>query len=191
MPHAERLSGWDLNSYKVVGSEETKYLAQTVNSLFLQLRSVYQGKKYEAGSYDERRMLAPVVRYVERRNMHIRIANEVTTETELRSVVDATSDPLGGVSEFCVCPDYHESVGRYAFWVELQGNLGASTITAPSPYNASLHDLNENYLRDGLSGKIDMPVVRVLWKIRTRGGAAVGQIKVPVVVWEERAVCDV
>ncbi|KAI5991860.1 hypothetical protein EDD15DRAFT_2530544 [Pisolithus albus] len=133
--------------------------------------------------------------------MHIRIANELTTETQLRSVVDATSDPLGGVSEFCVCPDYHESVGRYAFLVELQGNLGASTVTAPSTFHASLHDLNENYLRDSLSGKIDVPVVRVLrpntfgdfrkWKIRTKGGAAVGQVKVPVVVWEGRAVCDV
>ncbi|KAI5997014.1 hypothetical protein EDD15DRAFT_2194709 [Pisolithus albus] len=155
--------------------------------------------------------------------MHIRIANEVTTETQLRSVVDAMSDQLGGVSDFCVCPDYHESVGRYAFVVELQGNLGeflvllhkpcwyahrpraqiflyagASTVTAPSPFHASLHDLNENYLRDSLSGKIDVPVVRVLrpntfgdfrrWKIRTSGGAAVGRVEVPVVVWERRAV---
>ncbi|KAI6033643.1 hypothetical protein BKA83DRAFT_4178988, partial [Pisolithus microcarpus] len=121
--------------------------------------------------------------------VHIRIANEVTTETQLHSVVDVTSDLLGGVSEFCVCPDYRESVGRYAFLVELHGNL------APSTLHASLQNLNENYLRDSLSGKIDAPAVRVLrpdtfadfreWKIRTSGGAAVGQVKVPVVVWDE------
>ncbi|KAI5991922.1 hypothetical protein EDD15DRAFT_2197352 [Pisolithus albus] len=69
---------------------------------------------------------------------------------------------------------------------------GADTITAPSAFHASLHHLNKNYLRDSLSGKIDVPVVRVLkpdtlgdfreWKIRTSGVAAVGQVKVPVVV---------
>ncbi|KAI6033656.1 hypothetical protein BKA83DRAFT_4179267, partial [Pisolithus microcarpus] len=127
--------------------------------------------------------------------VHIRIANEVATETQLRSVVDETSDLLGGVSEFCVCPDYRESVGRYAFLVELQGNLGANTITAPSAFHASLHHLNENYLRGSLSGKIGVPAVRVLrpgtfgdfreWKIRTSGGAAAGQVKAPVVVWDE------
>ncbi|KAI6033689.1 hypothetical protein BKA83DRAFT_4179852, partial [Pisolithus microcarpus] len=94
--------------------------------------------------------------------LHIRIANEVTTEMQLRSVVDATSGP---------------SVGRYAFMVELQGNLGeflvslyisnvlyaeAKAATAPSSLHASLYNLNENHLRDSLSGKIDVPAVRVL-----------------------------
>ncbi|KAI5997067.1 GH3 auxin-responsive promoter [Pisolithus albus] len=225
----------DLNLYKVVGSddvieflpvdepEESRYLAQTWN--------VDPGKKYEVilttrdGFWRYRlgdvvkvvgfdpRDGQPVVRYVELNDslfsVHIRIANEVTTETQLRSVVNATSDLLGGVSEFCVCPDYRESVGRYAFLVELQGNLGENAITAPSALHTSLQNLNENYFRDSLSGKIDVPAVRVLrpgtfgefreWKIRTSGGATVGQVKVPVVVWDEasrvwlqeRAICDV
>ncbi|KAI6006117.1 GH3 auxin-responsive promoter-domain-containing protein [Pisolithus albus] len=140
----------DLGLYKVVGSddvieflpvdepEESRYLAQMGN--------VDPGKKYEVvlttrdGFWRYRlgdvvevigfdpRDGQPVVRYVERRNdslfnVHIRIANEVMTETQLPSIVDATSDLLGGVSEFCVCPDYRGSVGRYAFMVELQGNL--------------------------------------------------------------------
>ncbi|KIK16197.1 hypothetical protein PISMIDRAFT_686591 [Pisolithus microcarpus 441] len=211
----------DLSLYKVVGSddvieflpvdepEESRYLAQTWN--------VDQGKKYEVvlttrdGFWRYRlgdvvevvgfdpRDGQPVVRYVE----------VLTTETQLRSAVDATSDLLGGVSEFCVCPDYRESVGRYAFIVELQVNLGANAATAPSSLHASLQNLNKNYRRDSLSGKIDVPVVRVLrpgtfgefreWKIRTSGGAAVGRVKVPVVVWDEgsrvwlegRVVCDV
>ncbi|KIK16205.1 hypothetical protein PISMIDRAFT_16009 [Pisolithus microcarpus 441] len=146
-----------------------------------------------------------------RRNMHIRIANEVKPETQLRSVVGP-------------------SVGRCAFLVELQGNLGEflvslymqiawhtrwtwikelkaqmflslrrdkrghSTVLTP----ALLQNHNGNYLRDSLSGKIDVPAVRVLrpgtfsdfreWKIQKSGGAAaVGQVKVPqaVVVWGE------
>ncbi|KIK12743.1 hypothetical protein PISMIDRAFT_18503 [Pisolithus microcarpus 441] len=226
----------DLNLYKVVGSddvieflpadepEESKYLAQMVNSLLLQPRArwkVDQGKKYEvvlttgdgfwryrlgdvveALGFDPRDG-QPVVRYVERRKG--------------RAYPDCER---GGVSEFCVCPDYRESVGRYAFLVELHGNLGEflvplhkpcwyaprpraqtflydgeSAATAPSTLHASLQNLNENYLRDSLSGKIDAPAVRVLrpdtfadfreWKIRTSGGAAVGQVKVPVVVWDE------
>ncbi|KAI6094510.1 GH3 auxin-responsive promoter [Pisolithus sp. B1] len=220
----------DLNLYKVVGSddvieflpvdepEESKYLAQTWN--------VEPGKKYEVvlttrdgfwryrlGDVIEAVGFdpcdgQPVVRYVERRNMHIRIANEVTTETQLRSVVDATSDQLGGVSEFCVCPDYRQSVGRYAFLVELQGSLGADAVTAPASLHAELQKLNENYLRNSRAGKIDVPVVRVLrpgtfgefreWKIRTNNIAA-GQVKVPIVVWdevnrawlEERVMCDI
>ncbi|KAI5990909.1 GH3 auxin-responsive promoter [Pisolithus albus] len=129
----------DLGLYKVVGSddvieflpvdepEESRYLAQTGN--------VDPGKKYEVvlttrdGFWRYRlgdvvevvgfdpRDGQPVVRYV-----------EVTTETQLPSIVDATSDLLGGVSEFCVCPDYRGSVGRYAFMVELQGNLGENAV---------------------------------------------------------------
>lgn len=220
----------DLNLYKVVGSddvieflpvdepEESKYLAQTWN--------VELGKKYEVvlttrdgfwryrlgdvvgvAGFDPRDG-QPVVRYIERRNMHIRIANEVTTETQLRSVVDATSGLLGGVSEFCVCPDYRESVGRYAFLVELQGNIGADASAAPVALHDELQKLNENYLRDCQAGKIGMPTVRVLqpgtfvdfraWKIRAKNIAA-GQVKVPIVVWdevnlawlEERVICDI
>ncbi|KAI6003454.1 GH3 auxin-responsive promoter [Pisolithus orientalis] len=206
----------DLNLYKIVGSddvieflpvdepEESKYLAQTWN--------VELGKKYEVvlttrdGFWRYRlgdvvdvvgfdpRDGQPLVRYIERRNMHIRIANEVTTETQLRSVIDTTSGLLGGVSEFCVCTDYRESVGRYAFFVELQGNLGKDSATAPAALHDELQKLNENYLRDSQSGKIGVPAVRVLkpgtfgdfreWKIRTNNIAA-GQVKVPIVVWDE------
>ncbi|KAI6011106.1 hypothetical protein EDC04DRAFT_2905648 [Pisolithus marmoratus] len=150
----------------------------------------------------------PVVGYIERRNMHIRIANGVTAETQLQSVVDATSDLLGGVSELCVCPDYRESVGRYAFLVELQGNIGADASAAQAALHDELQKLNENYLRDSRAGKIGMPTVRALkprtfvgfraWKIRTNNIAA-GQVKVPIAVWdevnlawlEERVICDI
>ncbi|KAI6044157.1 hypothetical protein EDC04DRAFT_2645614 [Pisolithus marmoratus] len=47
----------------------------------------------------------------------------MTTETQLRDVVDATSDLFGGISEFCFSHDYR-TVARYAFLVELQGDPG-------------------------------------------------------------------
>ncbi|KAI6141432.1 hypothetical protein BKA82DRAFT_4202394, partial [Pisolithus tinctorius] len=126
--------------------------------------------------------------------MHIQIANEVTTETQLHNAIDMTSGLLGGVSEFCVCTDYHESVGRYAFFVELQGNLGKNSAATPAALHDELQKLNKNYLRDSQSGKIHVLAVRVLrpgtfsdfreWKIRTNNIAA-GQVKVPIVVWDD------
>ncbi|KAI5998366.1 GH3 auxin-responsive promoter-domain-containing protein [Pisolithus orientalis] len=196
----------DLNLYKVVGSddvieflpvddpEESKYLAQSWN--------VESGKKYEVVLTTRdgfwRYRLGDVVEIVvfdprgttpyQRRNMHIHLANEVTTETQLRQVVDATSDLLGRVSEFCVSSDYRQAVARYAFTVELQGNAGGSRDIlwgdAPSRLERSLikpkflpgvnisvvpdalHDQlqkhNENYLKDSRIGKIGIPCVRVV-----------------------------
>ncbi|KIN95147.1 hypothetical protein M404DRAFT_1007750 [Pisolithus tinctorius Marx 270] len=56
--------------------------------------------------------------------MHIRLENEVTTETQLQNVIDATSDLFGRVSEFCVSPDYRQAAAQYAFFLELQGDPG-------------------------------------------------------------------
>ncbi|KAI6141111.1 GH3 auxin-responsive promoter [Pisolithus tinctorius] len=206
----------DLNLYKLVGSddvieflpvedpEESKYLAQSWN--------VESGKKYEVvlttrdgfwryrlgdvveiAGFDPRDG-QPLIRYIERRNMHIRLANEVTTETQLRQVVDATSDLFGGVSEFCVSPDYRQAVARYAFIVELQGNAGENISVVPDALHDQLQKHNENYLKDSRMGKIGVPCVRVVrpgtfgdfreWKVKTKGTAS-GQVKVPVVIWGE------
>ncbi|KAI6044140.1 GH3 auxin-responsive promoter [Pisolithus marmoratus] len=206
----------DLNLYKVVGSddviefllvdepEESRYLAQSWN--------IESGKKYEVvlttrdgfwryrlgdvievAGFDPRDG-QPLIRYIERRNGHIRLANEVTTETQLRNVVDATSDLFGGVSEFCVSPDYRQAVARYAFLVELQGDPGTDMSAVPTALHAQLQKCNENYLKDSQVGKIGVPCVRVVrpgtfgdfreWKVRTKRAAS-GQVKVPVVVWGE------
>ncbi|KAI6096843.1 GH3 auxin-responsive promoter [Pisolithus sp. B1] len=206
----------DLNLYKVVGSddvieflpvdepEESKYLAQSWN--------VESGRKYEVvlttrdgfwryrlgdvveiAGFDPRDG-QPLIRYVERRSMHIRLANEVTTETQLRDVVGATSNLFGGVSEFCVTADYRQAVARYAFLVELQGDPGANISAVPAALHGQLQKHNENYLKDSRVGKIGVPCVRVVrpgtfgdfreWKVRTKGGAS-GQVKVPIVMWGE------
>ncbi|KAI6141045.1 GH3 auxin-responsive promoter [Pisolithus tinctorius] len=206
----------DLNLYSVVGSddvieflpvekpEESKYLAQSWN--------VELGRKYEVvlttrdGFWRYRlgdvveiagfnpRDGQPLIRYIGRRHMHIRLANEVTTETQLRNVIDATSDLFGGVSEFCVSPDYRQVVARYAFFVELQGDPGANISAVPTALHNQLQKHNENYLRDSQMGKIGVPCVRVVrpgtfgeyrgWKVATKGAAA-GQVKVAVVIWVE------
>ncbi|KAI6042179.1 GH3 auxin-responsive promoter [Pisolithus marmoratus] len=220
----------DLNLYKVVGSddvieflpvdepEESKYLAQSWN--------VESGRKYEVvlttrdgfwryrlgdvveiAGFDPRDG-QPLIRYIERRNMHIRLANEMTTETQLRDVIDATSDLFGGVSEFCVSPDYRQTVAQYAFLVELQGDPGVNISAAPAALHDQLQKHNENYLKDSRAGKIGVPCVRVVrpgtfgnlreWKVRTKGAAS-GQVKVPVMVlgetdcaWlEERIMYDI
>ncbi|KAI6106200.1 GH3 auxin-responsive promoter [Pisolithus croceorrhizus] len=220
----------DLNLYKVIGSddvveflpvdkpEESKYLAQSWN--------VETGQKYEVvlttrdgfwryrlGDVVEIAGFdpcdgQPLIRYIERRNMHMRLANEVTTETQLRDVINATSGLLGGVSEFCVSADYRQAVSRYAFLVELQGDPGTNISAVPAALHEQLQKNNENYLKDSRVGKIGVPCVRVVrpgtfgdfreWKVRTKGAAS-GQVKVPVVIWgdtdrawlEERVMYDI
>ncbi|KAI6140849.1 GH3 auxin-responsive promoter-domain-containing protein [Pisolithus tinctorius] len=200
----------DLNLYSVVGSddvieflpvdkpEESKYLAQSWN--------VELGRKYEVVLTTRdgfwRYRLGDVVEIAGFNprdgppliSMHIRLANEMTTETQLRNVIDATSDLFGGVSEFCVSPDYRQAVARYAFFVELQGDPGANISAVPTALHDQLQKHNENYLRDSQMGKIGVPCVRVVqpgtfgdyrgWKVATKGAAA-GQVKVAVVIWVE------
>ncbi|KAI5998363.1 GH3 auxin-responsive promoter [Pisolithus orientalis] len=207
----------DLNLYKLVGSddvieflpvddpEEYKYLTQSWN--------VESGKKYEVvlttrdgfwryrlgdvveiAGFDPRDG-QPLIRYIERRNMHIRLANEVTTETQLRQVVDATSDLFGRVSEFCVSPDYRQAVARYAFIVELQGNPGANISVVPEALHDQLQKHNENYLKDSRIGKIGVPCVRVVGpgtvRLTSESGRSrrrvlpLDKLRCPVVVWGE------
>ncbi|KAH7885483.1 GH3 auxin-responsive promoter [Phlebopus sp. FC_14] len=206
----------DASLYKVVGSddiieflpidspEESKYLTQTWN--------VELGKKYEVvlttrdGFWRYRlgdvidvvgfdpRDGQPVIHYLERRNVHIRLANEITTENQLRDAIASTSDSLGVISEFCVSPDYRESMPRYGFFVEAQNNVAPSAASAPFELHTYLQNHNENYLRDSKAGKIGLPVIRVLrqgtfsdfreWKIRTTNVSS-GQVKVPSVIWDE------
>ncbi|KIJ64579.1 hypothetical protein HYDPIDRAFT_111943 [Hydnomerulius pinastri MD-312] len=206
----------DPSLYKVVGSddiieflpldapEESKYLTQTWN--------VVLGKKYEIilttrdGFWRYRlgdvvevvgfdpRDGQPIIHYLERRNVHIRLANEITTENQLRDALTSTAQSLGVISEYCVSPDYRESTPRYGFFVEPQSKIASSAPSAPSELHTFLQKNNENYLRDSSAGKIATPIIRVLrqgtfsdfreWKIRTTNVAS-GQVKVPPVVWDE------
>jgi len=138
----------------------------------------------------------PIIHYLERRNVHIRLANEITTEAQLREAISSVSQLLGGISEFCVSPDYRQSIPRYAFFVEPHSNsaIDSTAQLAPAILHKYLQDTNENYLRDSMAGKIDTPSVHVLkqgtfsdfreWKIRETNSAS-GQIKVPPVIWDE------
>lgn len=71
---------------------------------------------------------------------------------------------------------------------------GPSPTSVSQQLHACLSRHNENYLRETQTGKVAPPVVRILrpgtfgefrdWKVRVTGVAA-GQIKVPLVVWDE------
>ncbi|KIN95149.1 hypothetical protein M404DRAFT_34404 [Pisolithus tinctorius Marx 270] len=186
--------------------EESKYLAQSWN--------VELGRKYEVvlttrdGFWRYRlgdvveiagfnpRDGPPLIRYMGARfifQVNLMYLTLVAAAT-LRNVIDATSDLFGGVSEFCVSPDYRQAVARYAFFVELQGDPGANISAVPTALHDQLQKHNENYLRDSQMGKIGVPCVRVVqpgtfgdyrgWKVATKGAAA-GQVKVAVVIWVE------
>lgn len=72
--------------------------------------------------------------------------------------------------------------------------VGPTPSSASQRLHAYLARHNENYMRETQSGKVAPPVVRVLrwgtfgefrdWKVHVTGMAA-GQIKVPLVVWDE------
>ncbi|KAF9240244.1 GH3 auxin-responsive promoter [Melanogaster broomeanus] len=204
----------DPSLYKVVGSddiieflpldspEESKYLTQTWN---VELNKKYEvvlttrdgfwryrlGDVVEVVGFDPRDG-QPVIHYLE--VAHIRLANEITTENQLRDAIGSTSGSLGTISEFCVSPDYRQSIPRYCFFVEPQNKTGSSPASTPSELHTYLQDHNENYRRDSQAGKLATPVVRVLkqgtfgdfreWKIRTTNAGS-GQVKVPSVVWDE------
>ena len=141
----------------------------------------------------------------------LRVANEITTEDQLRQVAISASKILGTVSEFCAAADYQMTTPRYAFYVELQNDireclslvhtikvthellsLAPSASTAPQLVHAVLSEHNDNYRTESLYGKINKPVVRVVrrgtfgeyreWRVR-KDNIAAGQIKVPAVVY--------
>ncbi|KAI9568530.1 GH3 auxin-responsive promoter [Boletus coccyginus] len=184
--------------------EESKYVAQSWN--------VEVGRKYEVvlttrdGLWRYRlgdvievvgfdpRDGQPIIHYVERRGADIRLAHETVTGQELSDALHSTSDSFGAVSEFCVGPDLRETVPRYCFFVELRGELGPSPTTVSQKLHAYISRHNENYQGESQGGKLAPPSVHVLrqgtfgefrdWKVRVTGMAA-GQIKVPLVVWDE------
>ncbi|KAF8125755.1 GH3 auxin-responsive promoter [Boletus edulis] len=206
----------DPSLYKVVGSdeiieflpvdapEESNYLTQTWN--------VEAGKRYEVvlttrdGLWRYRlgdvvevvgfdpRDGQPIIHYIERRGVHIRLANEIVSGQELLDALHSISDSFGVVSESSIAPDFRESIPRYCFFVEPYGDLGPSPTSASKQLHAYLSRHNENYQTETQTGKLGRPVVRVLrqgtfgefrdWKVRVTGMAA-GQIKVPLVVWDE------
>ncbi|KAF8548802.1 hypothetical protein OG21DRAFT_1489072 [Imleria badia] len=184
--------------------EESKYVTQTWN--------VEVGRKYdivlttrdglwryrlgdivEVVGFDPRDG-QPIIRYLERQGVFIRLASESVAGQELLDALNSTSDSFGVVSESCIAPDYCLSIPRYCFFVEPRGKLGPSPTSVCQQLHAYLSRHNQNYLTETQGGKLAPPVVRVLrrgtfaefrdWKVRVTGMAA-GQIKVPLVVWDE------
>lgn len=210
LPYDQR----DPSLYKVVGSDEIiEFLPEDApeeSRNVIQTWKVEVGKRYEVilttrdGLWRFRlndivevvgfdpRDGQPIIHYVQRRDGGLRIANELTTEDQLRQVVLSASELLGNVSEFCAAADYRKTLPRYAFFAELQGDIPTSASSAVTQVQAALFEQNDNYRTETLAGKIGTPVIRVVrqgtfgeyreWKVR-KDNIAAGQIKVPTVVF--------
>ncbi|KAL4073475.1 GH3 auxin-responsive promoter, partial [Scleroderma citrinum] len=213
LPYDQR----DPSLYKVVGSddiieflpehapEESQYVIQSWNvevgqryEIILTTRDGFWRHRLndivEVVGFDPRDG-QPIIHYISvRSKLHLgglRVANEITTEDQLRQVVVSASKVLGTVSEFCTALDFRMSTGRYAFYVELQNEIPPSASSAPHLLHDVISEHNVNYRTESLCGKIGKPVVRVVrrgtfgeyreWKVREDNIAA-GQIKVPTVV---------
>ncbi|KAI5997012.1 hypothetical protein EDD15DRAFT_2194707 [Pisolithus albus] len=102
-------------------------------------------------------------------------------------------DQIGIIDQLWGPIDREEEVLRFMTFLQKWNASPFLGTARPITSQTMLVRAYKNYLRDSLSGKID-----VKWKIRTSGGAAVGQVKVPVVVWDEgyrmwlqeRMICD-
>ena len=206
----------DKSLYKVVGSDDIiEYLDIDAPENASGLSPAWEakvGKKYEVVlttrdgfwryrlgdvveivGYDPRDG-QPIIHYLERRNVHIRLANEITTEAQLSAAVSSVSEELGNISEFCVMPDYRYTTPAYAFYVEPQNDLPGEASDVPAKLHRFLQSANENYLKDSKAGKLAVPSVHVLkpgafgeyreWKIKTMNISS-GQVKVPLVVWDD------
>ncbi|EIW81168.1 hypothetical protein CONPUDRAFT_82204 [Coniophora puteana RWD-64-598 SS2] len=206
----------DPSLYKVVGTDEIiEYLDIDLPENAKGLLSAWEvqvGKKYEVilttrdGFWRYRlgdvvevvgfdpRDGQPIIHYLERRSSCIRLASEITTESELTGAIMTVSKDLGTVAEFCVMGDYRATRARYGYWVETQNNLPDDASHVPERVHAALKAANSNYDYENRTGKLGVPTVHILkkgtfaefrdWKIRSLGISS-GQVKVPLVVWEE------
>ncbi|KAG9316002.1 GH3 auxin-responsive promoter [Chiua virens] len=210
----------DPSLYKVVGSddiveflptdapEEARYVAQTWN---VEVGGKYEvvlttrdglwryrlGDVVEVVGFDPRDG-QPIIHYVERRGVYIRLANEIVSGQELLDALNSVSDSFGVISEFCVSPDFRESIPRYCFFVEPLGENGKSLSIILSYIVDACNPAQTLHVppcrKTSTPGKLAVPVVRVLrqgtfgeyrdWKALTSGTASV-QTKVPTVVWDE------
>ncbi|KAG6331779.1 hypothetical protein ID866_7311 [Astraeus odoratus] len=138
----------------------------------------------------------PVVRYVERRNVVLRLGGAMLTEKQLSSAIFAVQDMLGQLVEFTVVVDDRSITRCLGYLVEVQGELGPEAYKAPQKLMHELCRLNDQ-ARFGISGgKMKPPTIRILkrgtfrdyrrWRIEVTNSGS-GQMKVPVVLWDEGA----
>ncbi|EIW76081.1 hypothetical protein CONPUDRAFT_85240 [Coniophora puteana RWD-64-598 SS2] len=145
---------------------------------------------------------APILRYIERRNVVLRFYHANISERELASAIFAAQEILGPVVEFTVMLDRRTMPVGFGFIVELQGGPNGELSLlkedeahrAPGLVHASLCAANENYENECRIGHIGHPTIRIVApgtfreyrknKIEAMKGGA-GQAKVPVVMLDQ------
>ncbi|KAH7919231.1 hypothetical protein BV22DRAFT_1133986 [Leucogyrophana mollusca] len=138
----------------------------------------------------------PVLKFVERRNLAIRLPGSMTSEKQLADAIFATQDTLGQVVEFTVVVDDRVIPRRFGYLVEVQDTVGPAADLARGRIREALCLSNQG-VRDSLEkGILGDPTIRILqpgtfsefrkWKVELANTGA-GQIKVPTVLWDPMA----
>ncbi|KAG9311384.1 GH3 auxin-responsive promoter [Chiua virens] len=138
---------------------------------------------------------SPILRYVERRGAFLRLTSGMISEEQLKTAIFSAQDVLGTITEFTVIVDERKMPPSLAYLVEIDGELAPSASQAPARIEADLADANENVTSMLDKGKLGPLAVYVLQpgtfrefryiKVKaTVTGTGIGQIKVPVVLWD-------
>ncbi|KAG0702339.1 GH3 auxin-responsive promoter, partial [Suillus ampliporus] len=188
--------------YLNVDSEEVAdKLCVAVRSFRRVALSVVGGWRYCSGDIVELLGFAPddgspVMRFVRRRNVEIRLDTASVTEAQLvQSICSATQDTIGQIMEFTCFKDIRKLPCTIAFFVELAQEPGMLSTTsrhlAKQRVADALSSMNDRVRWDYDCGAMGMPTIRVVkpgtfmeyrkWKFEA---AAIGtcQLKVLVVM---------
>ncbi|KAI6000852.1 GH3 auxin-responsive promoter [Pisolithus albus] len=143
----------NLNLYKVASDDVVEYLdvskEEVAANLLAPVMASPAGGKYEVVLTNRDGMWryrlgdvieiegfdpndgAPVVRYVERRNVALRLGGAMLSEEHLAKAILAVQDKLGPLIEFTVVIDDRNITRRVGYLVETQRELGAFSFAHP------------------------------------------------------------
>ncbi|KAI6121227.1 GH3 auxin-responsive promoter [Pisolithus sp. B1] len=220
----------NLNLYKVASDDIVEYLDVSKEEVAANLVAPWQvqpGHKYEVVLTNRDGMWryrlgdvieiegfdpddgAPVVRYVERRNVALRLGGAMLSEEHLAKAILAVQDKLGSLIEFTVVIDDRNITRRVGYLVEIQ-ELGAFSFArailiiaklskgteadeAPDKLLHELCRLNPQFKFGLDTEEMRPPTIRILkpgtfadyrrWRIEVTNSGS-GQMKVPVVMWD-------
>ncbi|KAH7924386.1 hypothetical protein BV22DRAFT_1035202 [Leucogyrophana mollusca] len=139
----------------------------------------------------------PILKYIERRNVVARLGGGDIAGETLADAIFATQVTLGKVLEFTVVTDERAVPPCLGYLVEIEGAIGPNAHMAPQQLHDNLYhaDIILRYVID--HGRVGPSTIRILkpgtfkdfrgWKIGLTN-SGVGQVKVPVVLKDEKAV---
>ncbi|KAH7905595.1 GH3 auxin-responsive promoter [Hygrophoropsis aurantiaca] len=205
---------YDLNLFKATHDDIVEYLdvslEQTAASL-VSAWNVVAGRRYEVVVTTRNGMWrhrlgdilevvgfdpcdgTPILKFVERRNVAIRLTGSITSEKQLADAIFATQDTLGQVMEFTVVVDDRVMPRGFGYLVEVQGAVGPAPELACGKLREVLCLSNQGVRETFNLGTLGNPTIRILqpgtfsdfrkWKVAL-AETGVGQTKVPVVLWD-------